>query len=146
MTALKRVARSPRDQFGKSLLQEEKVIPNDSQNRPATTDSIDLATRKAAFEIAIQLWPTEIEVTDKQLLPGDGLMSPSLNTAWDEAESKAPTAIQAQSEVNFMALDTMLWLIFTCLHRKARNENILHTQLISFEEVDNIYLNGHFRN
>lgn len=110
---------------------------------PATDNVITLENRKSAFAATLTLWPEEIDTSDKEFLPGNGFTVENLWAAYDQAEQQARTLFAGEGEQRVIEILTMNWLIYCRLSADARTQDKVAPAKVTFDEVDDIYRNGH---
>lgn len=63
------------------------------------------------LESNLRLWPETIDISDGELLPGDGGLFPNLSSIWEGVERKT----EAEGEIESL----MTWAVFCGLHERA---------------------------
>lgn len=121
-----------------------KEIEQEVQFRkPVLDHEIPLDRRQFAFQIAKPIWPNSIDTSEKTYLPGNGCFIPNLSNIWDETEIRAKELLSNQSQDVNEDVEAMLWLFYCFLHNQAFDLNKVFPENIVFEDIDEIYRNGH---
>ena len=85
------------------------------------------------FQVAISLWPSEIDTTDKIIHENGGASIPYLTDVHNAVEEKV-----LGYEDNYF-LRQMDWAIYTILHKAARELDLVCPNKINREDVFKVY-------
>jgi hypothetical protein len=85
----------------------------------------------------ILLWPDEINVEEKIFYDNGGVRFPNLVKIHDEIE-KNILNIKSKKEMRHM--HDVDWSLFTVIHEKAKNKDVVRIKNIDINEVLNAYL------
>ncbi len=72
-------------------------------------------------------WHGIIDISDGELRDDNGFFSCNLSSAWDEAEK---LNVNKNTEYDFM-----LWAIYGCLHKRARENFLNKIYTVSIDEI-----------
>lgn len=82
---------------------------------------------KSLMERALRLFPDSVNISDGEILSGNGFFSKNLSSAWHEAEDRNGAA---GNNVDFM-----IWAIFRLLHRKSRENYLKGIYSVTLSEI-----------